>query len=81
MYGTYLKNAKFVSEFNSPSISLMANCAVELYGLRPNTSYQFVFVYIRCVCLPRLGALCVVCTPLCWYEGCVPGVGKPVACV
>ena len=47
LYGSYLKNSKFVSEVTAPSVALMGNCIVDLYGIRPSVSYQFAFVYIR----------------------------------
>ncbi len=45
----YTRNAKFVSEQNAASIALMGNCIVDLYGVNQTASYQFAFVYIRCV--------------------------------
>lgn len=47
LYVTFLRHAKFVSEASAPSLTLMGTCIVDAYGIQPDVSYQFVFVYVR----------------------------------
>lgn len=54
---SFVRNAKFVSESNMPSIMLMARCLVQLYALDPHSAYQHGFVYIRQLALHLRAAI------------------------
>lgn len=47
IYLTLVRNAKVTSIHTLPSINLMKNSAMEMYGLDLDTSYQLAFGYIR----------------------------------
>jgi len=46
-YLTYARNSKRYSPYTVASISFMATCVCELYGLDFSASYQHAFVYLR----------------------------------
>ncbi|RIA95825.1 Noc2p family-domain-containing protein [Glomus cerebriforme] len=47
VYMTFVRCCKETSIYTIPSINLMSNCAVEIYGLDFKSSYQSAFRYIR----------------------------------
>ncbi|CAB4377191.1 uncharacterized protein OCT59_006261 [Rhizophagus irregularis] len=47
IYTTFVRCCKETSIFTLPSIILMRNCAIEIYGLDFKSSYQSAFGYIR----------------------------------
>ena len=47
IYLTHIRNAKFVNDVTASTIAMRRNCVVELFLLRPESSYQQIFVYIR----------------------------------
>ncbi|KAK3260781.1 hypothetical protein CYMTET_30281 [Cymbomonas tetramitiformis] len=57
VYRTFAANAKFVTPTSIPSISFMADCVVEMYGLDHAASYQHAFVAIRQLALLLRSAL------------------------
>ncbi|CAG8793602.1 10961_t:CDS:10, partial [Gigaspora margarita] len=47
IYTTFVRYCKETTIFTIPSINLMCNCAVEMYGINLKSSYQSAFNYIR----------------------------------
>ncbi|KAG9297632.1 hypothetical protein G9A89_011147 [Geosiphon pyriformis] len=47
IYTTFVRYCKSTTVYTIPSINLMSNCGVEIYGLNFKASYQSGFVYIR----------------------------------
>ncbi|CAG8674807.1 12863_t:CDS:10, partial [Cetraspora pellucida] len=47
IYTTFVRYCKETTVFTIPSINLMSNCAVEMYGIDLKSSYQSAFNYIR----------------------------------
>ncbi|CAG8667731.1 12507_t:CDS:10, partial [Acaulospora morrowiae] len=47
IYTTFVRYCKDTTTFTIPSINLMSNCAVEIYGIDLKSSYQSAFGYIR----------------------------------
>ncbi|GES87199.1 ribosome assembly protein noc2 [Rhizophagus clarus] len=47
IYTTFVRCCKETSAFTLPSINLMRNCTIEIYGLNFKSSYQSAFGYIR----------------------------------
>ncbi|CAG8475130.1 19479_t:CDS:2, partial [Racocetra fulgida] len=47
IYTTFVQYCKETTVFTIPSINLMSNCAVEMYGIDLKSSYQSAFNYIR----------------------------------
>lgn len=47
IYTTFVRYCKDTTPFTIPSINLMRNCAVEMYGIDFKGSYQSAFRYIR----------------------------------
>ncbi|RHZ46934.1 hypothetical protein Glove_603g9 [Diversispora epigaea] len=47
IYTTFVQYCKDTTPFTIPSINLMRNCAVEMYGIDFKSSYQSAFRYIR----------------------------------
>ncbi|CAG8613213.1 8452_t:CDS:10, partial [Scutellospora calospora] len=47
IYTTFIQYCKETTVFTIPSINLMSNCAVEIYGIDLKSSYQSAFNYIR----------------------------------
>ncbi|RIB18694.1 Noc2p family-domain-containing protein [Gigaspora rosea] len=47
IYTTFVQYCKETTIFTIPSINLMCNCAVEMYGINLKSSYQSAFNYIR----------------------------------
>ncbi|CAG8470161.1 28778_t:CDS:10, partial [Dentiscutata erythropus] len=47
IYTTFVRYCKETTIFTIPSINLMSNCAVDIYGINLKSSYQSAFNYIR----------------------------------
>ncbi|MEW5298161.1 MAG: hypothetical protein WDW36_001313 [Sanguina aurantia] len=57
VYRTFIANSKFVSAASAPHIAFMITCAVELWGLELQASYQHAFSAIRQLALALRNAL------------------------
>ncbi|CAO3691336.1 unnamed protein product [Umbelopsis ramanniana] len=57
VYLSFVRNSKNTSVHTLPSINLMRNLAVELYGLNQELSYQHAFTFVRQLAIHLRGAL------------------------
>jgi nucleolar complex protein 2 len=57
IYLTFVRNSKNTSVHTIPSINLMRNLAVELYGLDQHLSYQHAFTFVRQLAIHLRGAM------------------------
>ncbi|CAO3677368.1 unnamed protein product [Umbelopsis vinacea] len=57
IYLTFVRNSKNTSVHTLPSINLMRNLAVELYGLNQDLGYQHAFAFIRQLAIHLRGAM------------------------
>ncbi|KAJ3357185.1 Nucleolar Complex 2 protein [Allomyces javanicus] len=47
VYMMFVKSSRHTNVHTLPMITLMTRCAVEIYGLVPDESYQYAFIYVR----------------------------------
>jgi nucleolar complex protein 2 len=57
IYLTFVRNSKNTNVHTLPSINLMRNLAVELYGLNQDLSYQHAFTFVRQLAIHLRGAM------------------------
>jgi len=57
VYLSFVRNSKNTSVHTLPSINLMRNLAVELYGLNQDLSYQHAFTFVRQLAIHLRGAM------------------------